>query len=113
VAIDPFGGVSARAAERGIEFGDPRSEGVDADVLLITHEHFDHNAAETIGGEPEALRATAGTFATRLGEVRAIASEHDDEAGTRRGPNAIFAFALDGLLGNGVRPVIGLLTAPR
>jgi L-ascorbate metabolism protein UlaG (beta-lactamase superfamily) len=29
--------------------------------------------------------------------VRAIASEHDDVAGTRGGPNAIFAFALGGL----------------
>ena len=97
VAIDPFGRVSARAAERGIQFGYPRIEGVEADVLLITHEHFDHNAAESIGGDPETLRSTAGTFDTTLGEVRAIASEHDDVAGTARGSNTIFAFALDGL----------------
>jgi L-ascorbate metabolism protein UlaG (beta-lactamase superfamily) len=97
VAIDPFGGVSARAAERGIQFSYPRIEGVDADVLLITHEHFDHNAADAIGGDPETVRSTAGTFDTPAGEVRAIASEHDDAAGTQRGPNTIFAFALDGL----------------
>jgi L-ascorbate metabolism protein UlaG (beta-lactamase superfamily) len=29
--------------------------------------------------------------------VIAIASEHDDQAGTRRGPNTIFVFALDGI----------------
>ena len=29
--------------------------------------------------------------------MRAIASEHDDVAGTKGGPNTIFAFALDGL----------------
>jgi L-ascorbate metabolism protein UlaG (beta-lactamase superfamily) len=29
--------------------------------------------------------------------VVGIASEHDDEAGTRRGPNTIFCFTLDGL----------------
>jgi L-ascorbate metabolism protein UlaG (beta-lactamase superfamily) len=95
-AIDPFGDVGARAAERGIQFAYPRIEGVEADVLLITHEHFDHHAADAIGGEPETVRSTAGTFDTPVGEVRAIASEHDD-AGTQRGPNAIFPFALDGL----------------
>ena len=32
-----------------------------------------------------------------LGEVMAIASEHDEQAGTARGPNTIFVFELDGL----------------
>jgi L-ascorbate metabolism protein UlaG (beta-lactamase superfamily) len=32
-----------------------------------------------------------------VGEVVAIASEHDDAAGTERGPNTIFRFELDGL----------------
>jgi L-ascorbate metabolism protein UlaG (beta-lactamase superfamily) len=31
------------------------------------------------------------------GDVVGVASEHDDEAGTKRGPNTIFAFALDGV----------------
>jgi L-ascorbate metabolism protein UlaG (beta-lactamase superfamily) len=97
VAIDPFGDVEAAARERGMRFAYPRIEGVDADVLLITHEHFDHSGAETIGGDPHTVRSTAGTFATPVGEVRGVASEHDDVAGTKRGPNAIFAFALDGL----------------
>jgi L-ascorbate metabolism protein UlaG (beta-lactamase superfamily) len=47
--------------------------------------------------DPQVVRSTAGTFDTPVGEVRAIAAEHDDVAGTRRGPNTIFAFALDGL----------------
>jgi L-ascorbate metabolism protein UlaG (beta-lactamase superfamily) len=97
VAIDPFGDVGDRLTARGLQFGYPRLQGVDADVLLITHEHFDHNAADAIGGDPETVRSTAGTFDTPAGEMRAIASEHDDAAGTRRGPNTIFAFALDGL----------------
>jgi L-ascorbate metabolism protein UlaG (beta-lactamase superfamily) len=98
VAIDPFGDVESRARERGLRFAYPRIEGVDADLLLITHEHFDHNGADAIGGDPHTLRSTAGTFPdTPVGEVRAIASEHDDVAGTKGGPNTIFAFALDGL----------------
>jgi L-ascorbate metabolism protein UlaG (beta-lactamase superfamily) len=97
VAIDPFGDVGARARERGLKFAYPPIEGVEADVLLITHEHFDHNGAEAIGGDPHTVRSTAGTYETPIGEVRAIASEHDRVAGLRGGPNAIFAFALDGL----------------
>jgi L-ascorbate metabolism protein UlaG (beta-lactamase superfamily) len=97
VAIDPFGDVGAQVAQRGLQFAYPRIEGVEADLLLITHEHFDHNGAQAIAGDPESVRSTAGTFATPAGEVRAIASEHDDVAGTGRGPNTIFAFALDGL----------------
>ena len=43
------------------------------------------------------LRSTAGTLESQIGEVIAIASEHDDAAGTARGPNTIFAFDLDGI----------------
>ncbi len=43
------------------------------------------------------MRSTAGRFETPVGEVVAIASEHDDQAGTARGPNTIFVFTLDGV----------------
>jgi L-ascorbate metabolism protein UlaG (beta-lactamase superfamily) len=66
-------------------------------VLLVTHEHADHNGAEAIGGSPHTIRSTAGTFESPLGEIVAIASEHDDVAGTQRGPNTIFCFSFDGL----------------
>lgn len=51
VFIDPFGDMSASAA-RGIHFDYPPIEGVEADLLLITHEHRDHNGADAIGGTP-------------------------------------------------------------
>jgi L-ascorbate metabolism protein UlaG (beta-lactamase superfamily) len=38
-----------------------------------------------------------GTLDSPLGQVTAIASEHDDAAGTQRGPNTIFCFSLDGV----------------
>jgi L-ascorbate metabolism protein UlaG (beta-lactamase superfamily) len=69
---------------------------VAADLLLITHEHFDHNGAEVVVGDPHVIRSTAGRFETPIGEVVAIASEHDPVAGTQRGPNTIFRFGLDG-----------------
>ncbi len=97
VAIDPFADMSAMAASRGMQFDYPPIEGVEADLLLVTHEHMDHNGVEAIGGEPTVLRSTAGTLQSPLGEVVAIASEHDEAAGTERGPNTIFVFELDGL----------------
>ena len=97
MAIDPFGDMSAMAASRGMQFDYPPIAGVEADLLLVTHEHMDHNGVEAIGGDPAILRSTAGTLESPLGEVIAIASEHDEQAGTERGPNTIFVFELDGL----------------
>ena len=96
VFVDPFGDGSAFAS-RGIEFNYPPIEGVEADLLLVTHEHFDHNAVDAVGGDPAVLRSTAGRLESPLGEVVAVASEHDQEAGTSRGPNTIFRFELDGV----------------
>ncbi len=97
VAIDPFSDMSALASASGKRFDYPPIDGVAADLLLVTHEHPDHNGIEVIGGDPAILRSTAGTFQSPLGEVIAIASEHDEQAGTARGPNTIFVFSLDGL----------------
>jgi L-ascorbate metabolism protein UlaG (beta-lactamase superfamily) len=96
VFVDPFGDMSALAG-RGLRFDYPAIEGVTADLVLVTHEHGDHNATHVIGGEPAVLRSTAGRLQSPLGEVLAVASEHDDAAGTERGPNTIFAFDLDGI----------------
>ena len=96
VFIDLIGEIPSLAA-RGITFDYPAPDGVSADLLLVTHEHADHNGVESIGGDPAVLRSTAGRLESPFGEVVAIASEHDEAAGTQRGPNTIFVFSLDGL----------------
>jgi L-ascorbate metabolism protein UlaG (beta-lactamase superfamily) len=99
VFIDPFGDMSGAlsAARRGIEWSYPPITGVAADLMLVTHEHLDHNAVEVIGGSPPVLRSTAGRLDSPVGTVLAVASEHDEAAGTERGPNTIFAFDFDGV----------------
>jgi L-ascorbate metabolism protein UlaG (beta-lactamase superfamily) len=96
VAIDPFADMSGLSS-RGMQFDYPPITGVKAQLTLVTHEHADHNGVEAIDGSPTILRSTAGRLESPLGEVVAIASEHDEQAGTARGPNTIFVFALDGL----------------
>ena len=95
VFIDPFDDL-APMAERGLRWDYPAIEGVRADLLLVTHEHLDHNGVGAIAGDPLTLRSTAGRLESPIGEVLAVASEHDDAAGTERGPNTLFAFTLGG-----------------
>jgi L-ascorbate metabolism protein UlaG (beta-lactamase superfamily) len=96
VFVDPFGEMAGLAA-RGLVFDYPPIADVAADLLLVTHEHGDHNAVGAIGGDPPVLRSTAGRLESPIGEVLAVASEHDEVAGTQRGPNTIFVFTLGGL----------------
>jgi L-ascorbate metabolism protein UlaG (beta-lactamase superfamily) len=97
VFIDPWGDMSAAAAH-GITWDYPAIVSPDAtDLLIVTHEHADHNGVEVITGEPTLVRSQAGTHESPVGNVVAIASEHDDAAGTERGPNTIVVFELDGI----------------
>jgi L-ascorbate metabolism protein UlaG (beta-lactamase superfamily) len=95
VFIDPFDDLGAMA-ERGLRWDYPAIEGVQADLLLVTHEHRDHNGIGAIAGDPPTLRSTAGRLQSPIGDVLAVASEHDEAAGTERGPNTLFAFTLGG-----------------
>ena len=47
VFIDPFGAMEG-LTERGMQFDYPPVENVQADLLLVTHEHADHNVVEAI-----------------------------------------------------------------
>lgn len=96
VFVDPFGDMSG-LADRGMRFDYPAISGVRADLVLVTHEHRDHNGVAAIDGSPAVLRSTAGRLSSPVGEVLAVASEHDAKAGTERGPNTIFVFDLGGV----------------
>ena len=97
VFIDPFGDMSGLGT-RGVEFNFPAIENVSADLVLLTHEHRDHNNLEAIDGDPLVMRlSTWPRPDTPVGQVTAISSEHDAEAGTQRGPNMIVRFELDGI----------------
>src|SRR5262245_64365231 len=93
VFVDPF---DAAELDRGRGFAYPPIEGVEADVVLVTHGHTDHDGVGAIGGDPQIVQA-AGRTQTAAGEVVGIASEHDAAAGSDLGANVIFVFELDGV----------------
>ncbi|HWF36432.1 MAG TPA: MBL fold metallo-hydrolase [Solirubrobacteraceae bacterium] len=96
VTIDPFADMSELTGSRGMQWDYPAIAGLEPTLLLVTHEHVDHNGVEAVSNDPPILRSTAGRLESPVGEVIAIASEHDESAGTERGPNTIFVFELDG-----------------
>lgn len=68
---------------------------VTADVITVSHRHFDHCATERIGGEPivkESLEPeTLAGFS-----IRGFATYHDEVKGAKRGKNTIFLIEADG-----------------
>jgi L-ascorbate metabolism protein UlaG (beta-lactamase superfamily) len=75
----------------------PASAGASADVLLVTHEHGDHNAVQVISNVKQTIRSACETFDTPIGRVIGIASDHDPVAGTQRGANVIYVFEVAGI----------------
>lgn len=62
---------------------------VEADILLITHNHKDHNNQKSIKGETFVIDSP-GEYELRDVFVQGISSFHDNEKGKERGLNTIF-----------------------
>lgn len=65
-----------------------------ADIVLVSHEHADHNYVHGVPGSPKVCRQGCEFQGT---EFRAIQACHDPHGGTKRGHVTIFAFSLDGV----------------
>lgn len=90
VVTDPY------SKEVGFEM--PR---VSADIVTVSHEHFDHNAVDQVGGtvrrkEPFVIRAP-GEYEVESVFVFGVASWHDKKKDGERGTNTIFAITFEGL----------------
>lgn len=67
-----------------------------ADVLTVSHDHWDHNKVEAVQGNPQVLREPGETEIKGI-KIKGIASLHDDVGGKERGANTIFCLEIDGL----------------
>lgn len=69
---------------------------VEAQVVLVTHEHRDHNAVDTVRGNPAVLRGPGRHEAAGL-SILGVPAFHDAEHGAKRGPNTLFTWEMAGL----------------
>jgi len=74
-----------------LQYGDIKES---ADIVTVSHEHFDHNNADAIGGNPEIVKATKEVKGIKF---NGIPTHHDETGGSQRGNNMIFCFEVDGV----------------
>jgi L-ascorbate metabolism protein UlaG (beta-lactamase superfamily) len=67
-----------------------------ADIVLVTHDHFDHNCVRIVKGDPAVVR-DSGEKSVRGIKITGIPSHHDQEGGAKRGRNIIYRFDIDGV----------------
>ncbi len=85
IVIDPHDGTS-------IGIPPPRAK---ADIIIITHDHFDHNQARIV--EKEGSVKVYDSKEVNGIKIEGITAYHDKEMGKKRGEIKIFKFELDGL----------------
>lgn len=62
-----------------------------ADVVTVSHEHYDHNNLGAVEGEPFVC-ANPGEFEVKGLFIEGIESFHDKQKGAEKGKNTIFVF---------------------
>ncbi|NIT04422.1 hypothetical protein GTO10_06005 [Candidatus Saccharibacteria bacterium] len=67
---------------------------VQADVVLSSHDHFDHRYLEGVSGEPFIIDAP-GEYEVGGIKVRGFKTFHDDKEGKERGTNTVFLLQVE------------------
>lgn len=86
ILIDPFD-----PSFTGLKF--PSAE---ADIVLITHDHKDHNASGLVKGNPVVFDGP-GEYESKGVKIYGTKTFHDNNEGKERGDNTIYQITLDGL----------------
>ncbi|MEM4475293.1 MAG: MBL fold metallo-hydrolase [Fervidicoccaceae archaeon] len=73
-----------------------KAPNVKADIVIVSHNHFDHNAAELVA-RPGALVIKERAAEIRRGEisVKGFPTYHDESMGTKRGRNVVYKVRAD------------------
>lgn len=77
---------------------------IEADIIIQSHEHYDHNAISRINGAPQIVKGTQKhdtEYELKIpasGETikfNGLITYHDDSAGKTKGTNTVFLWCLD------------------
>lgn len=85
ILIDPF--------SKEIGLRPPR---IKDQVVLITHDHYDHNNLEGVEADTLVINGP-GEYESRGAYIQGISSFHDAVQGVERGPNTIYVIKLEGI----------------
>lgn len=67
-----------------------------ADIITVSHEHFDHNFISLVEGNPFIVRGP-GEYEIKGVAIVGESSYHDNEKGAQRGGNTIYRIEIDGV----------------
>ena len=73
-----------------------RPVGEEADIVLVSHGHPDHNHTASVSGNPRVVEEAGANIFDGI-KILGISTYHDTSQGSERGGNIIFRFEVDGL----------------
>jgi len=85
IIIDPFGGDIGLKLPRKLE----------ADIVLVSHDHFDHNNIKAVSGSPLVIKGP-GEYDARGVFIQGISGYHDNSQGAERGNVTIYIIEAEG-----------------
>lgn len=68
-----------------------------ADVVIISHDHFDHNRADIVSGPKTVVLTEAGLKTIHDIEIQGFEAFHDKKQGKVRGKVVMYKFIMDGI----------------
>ncbi len=86
IVIDPFD-------EKSVGLPFPK---VSADIVLVTHQHPDHNNVAAVSGTPFVISGP-GEYEVKNVKVDGLSCFHDADGGKERGKNTVYQIRSEGL----------------
>ena len=68
----------------------------EADIVTVSHDHYDHNNIKTIRGNPFVINS-AGEYEIKSVFIEGVESYHDEKQGNERGDNVIYRIDMDNI----------------
>lgn len=86
VVTDPF-----ESGKVGFKF--PKTE---ADIVTVSHDHWDHNQAELVAGSPKVV-SDPGEYEIKGVSIFGVPTYHDNKQGAERGRNTVYVITVDNI----------------